>query len=573
MQVDPEARPSITQLLQAFAAIATGKPLPLYVVPPEAIERRKEREITAKKREEKNKSALKKAAPKTLPVKASGPLDSNSVAARRLAMKKGGAIDMIGHHAAAPSYQTEGQGQAPSPSHSQSQSDSHSVNAVFTSTTESTGNSFFANDFPAQSVGASGAASAPSSLTEIASFGSVGQKSSDHFPSSSSISFSDPWFTEDVGSRDSINGRKSSHQNVFDKTDPEPAPVTKSKPPPLPPKPQKQSFQPTSAVAPTASFVDWNDTDCEAKPSITSNRSSHETLVSLNAGGVPSDVFTMQSSTDSDMGFVNFASSPMTSRSPVPSFNNSASLSSSSFAASPTLFVGQSPPTSTAPATATVMAKGHQASSSVDFFGDSDVPSKPASRTPQTPVARPPVQSTRVTPPVPVPAPAARAKSVNTLLPSYELDLFDTTPGPPVIDFLSLENAPASGGFKSTVVSRQQAADVLSLFDQDGEGGTNLMSPVPQRSCPDLTKTLTSSNNNSNNNNFPNGMKRHGTASPQMMMQQQQQQQVNMARPLSYPLPSQQRQTKESSTQRPTSALSSAGAQGTFTQKSTFGHE
>jgi hypothetical protein len=213
------------------------------------------------------------------------------------------------------------------------------------------------------------------------------------------------------------------------------------------------------------------------------------------------------------------------------------------------------------------MAKGQHASSSIDFFGDSDVAPKPVARTPQTPVAYPPVQKTRVVAPVPVPASAARAKSVNTLLPSYELDLFDTTPGPPVIDFLSLENAPASRGFKSTVVSRQQAADVLSLFDQDGDGGTNLMSPVPQRTCPDLTKTLTSSNNN--NNNFPNGMKRHGTASPQMMMQQQQQQQqqqqVNMARPLSYPLPSQQRQPKESSTQRPTSAISTAGAQGAFT--------
>jgi hypothetical protein len=99
------------------------------------------------------------------------------------------------------------------------------------------------------------------------------------------------------------------------------------------------------------------------------------------------------------------------------------------------------------------------------------------------------------------------------------------------------------------------------------------MSPVPLRTCPDLTKTLTSSNNNNNNNNnFPNGMKRHGTAAPQIMMQQtqqqqqqQQQQQVNMARPLSYPLPSQQRQPKESSTQRPTSAISTAGAQGAFT--------
>ena len=51
------------------------------------------------------------------------------------------------------------------------------------------------------------------------------------------------------------------------------------------------------------------------------------------------------------------------------------------------------------------------------------------------------------------------------MLPSYELDLFDTTPGPPEIDFLSLETPDIFSTKHSTVMARQQANDVLALFD------------------------------------------------------------------------------------------------------------
>jgi hypothetical protein len=87
--VDPEARPSIAQLLSAFGAIATEKALPEYKIPQEAVERRIQREITAKKREERNNKTAKKIAPRVVPLKVTGPLDCNSVAARRIAMKKG----------------------------------------------------------------------------------------------------------------------------------------------------------------------------------------------------------------------------------------------------------------------------------------------------------------------------------------------------------------------------------------------------------------------------------------------------------------------------------------------------
>lgn len=86
--MDPEARPSATECFQALSAIATGNPLPPYELSAEAIERRKQREAAAIKKEQK--VAAKRHVPALVPQRsAPAQLDTNSVAARRLAAKKG----------------------------------------------------------------------------------------------------------------------------------------------------------------------------------------------------------------------------------------------------------------------------------------------------------------------------------------------------------------------------------------------------------------------------------------------------------------------------------------------------
>jgi hypothetical protein len=86
--VDPEARPSADQAFQALSAVATGSPLPPYNLSAEALQRRQEREEAAKKRE--IKTAAKKQVAPVIPQRAApAQLDANSVAARRLAAKKG----------------------------------------------------------------------------------------------------------------------------------------------------------------------------------------------------------------------------------------------------------------------------------------------------------------------------------------------------------------------------------------------------------------------------------------------------------------------------------------------------
>lgn len=85
MQVDPEARPSIQQCLECVSSLAAGQPLPSHPLSEEALRRREERIAAGILRENKKKKAV--AVPPARPKITA--LDSNSVAARRLAAKRG----------------------------------------------------------------------------------------------------------------------------------------------------------------------------------------------------------------------------------------------------------------------------------------------------------------------------------------------------------------------------------------------------------------------------------------------------------------------------------------------------
>lgn len=91
IQTDPEARPSARQLLECAKALLTGAPLPFIEVPEEARIRRQER-IENEQRRAQIIAARKKAAQQPLQ-RPQGPLDASSVAARRLAAKRGQAVD------------------------------------------------------------------------------------------------------------------------------------------------------------------------------------------------------------------------------------------------------------------------------------------------------------------------------------------------------------------------------------------------------------------------------------------------------------------------------------------------
>ena len=91
LDMDPEARPSISQLIIAINAISSGDALPSYDIPQEAKNRRMEREKIEKIREQK-KNAKKHSTYNTVIKKKDGSNDSlpaDSVAARRLAAKRG----------------------------------------------------------------------------------------------------------------------------------------------------------------------------------------------------------------------------------------------------------------------------------------------------------------------------------------------------------------------------------------------------------------------------------------------------------------------------------------------------
>lgn len=85
LDIDPEARPSIAELLTMLVELAAGRPLPAYELTAEAIKRREDRIAANQVRESK---AKKKAAP-VVPLRKGVPPSANSVAAKRLAAKRG----------------------------------------------------------------------------------------------------------------------------------------------------------------------------------------------------------------------------------------------------------------------------------------------------------------------------------------------------------------------------------------------------------------------------------------------------------------------------------------------------
>eukprot|EP01034_Spumella_vulgaris_P021833 gene21833-27904_t len=85
LDVDPEARLSVAQCLECTAALASNRPLPDFPLSAEAAQRRAERIAANELRQSKQKKVVVAA-----PRKVVAPLDSNSVAARRLAAKRGG---------------------------------------------------------------------------------------------------------------------------------------------------------------------------------------------------------------------------------------------------------------------------------------------------------------------------------------------------------------------------------------------------------------------------------------------------------------------------------------------------
>ena len=88
LDFDPEARPSTGQIIDGIAALLRNEPLPHYELSADAVKKRQERldheAAKAAKREQK-----KKVKEVITPKKNNGQLDSNSVAARRLAAAKG----------------------------------------------------------------------------------------------------------------------------------------------------------------------------------------------------------------------------------------------------------------------------------------------------------------------------------------------------------------------------------------------------------------------------------------------------------------------------------------------------
>eukprot|EP01035_Chromulina_nebulosa_P020570 gene20570-26676_t len=87
LDIDPEARPSISELFQSLSAIATGHSIPPHQLSQEAIDRRNERAAAAIRRQQK--AQKKVVEPLYQPRQTNAVVDGNSVAAKRLAAKKG----------------------------------------------------------------------------------------------------------------------------------------------------------------------------------------------------------------------------------------------------------------------------------------------------------------------------------------------------------------------------------------------------------------------------------------------------------------------------------------------------
>lgn len=99
LDVDPEARPNVEELFLAISALATGKPLPQYEISAEALQIKREREESNRRREQKTKKSY--VSQPAVPVrKAPVELSGNSVAARRLAAKQGLPVQSITHQQA-----------------------------------------------------------------------------------------------------------------------------------------------------------------------------------------------------------------------------------------------------------------------------------------------------------------------------------------------------------------------------------------------------------------------------------------------------------------------------------------
>lgn len=95
VQIDPEARPIILELLLAMREISKGSPLPPYELSAEALQRRAAR-IAAD--EVRNTKAKKKPTATPIDTKRSAPPSANSVAAKRLAAKRGVSVEVTDNH-------------------------------------------------------------------------------------------------------------------------------------------------------------------------------------------------------------------------------------------------------------------------------------------------------------------------------------------------------------------------------------------------------------------------------------------------------------------------------------------
>lgn len=88
LDIDPEARPTVGEIFMYVRALAKGEQVPLLVMTEEALTQKQNRRNAEVRREQK---ALKKVRAPIVPAKPANTngLDPNSVAAKRLAMKKG----------------------------------------------------------------------------------------------------------------------------------------------------------------------------------------------------------------------------------------------------------------------------------------------------------------------------------------------------------------------------------------------------------------------------------------------------------------------------------------------------
>ena len=515
-------------MLQGFAAIANGKPLPYYVIPAEAVERKKEREITAKKREEKNKILLLKKKPvKVVPFKATGPLDSNSVAARRLAMKKGGNHNIgqssdndfsvsqsvendtifdtdFSNNAYSNDISTSSTIQKNTPIHTNN-------SEIFTSTSIST--STFGTSDPWDS------SNEFSTITESKNKNNaIVTNLFESFNDDSYLSQPPPSYSSST----IIPIKTSNHGSSFDTGFGSSSASYSNSPPRYSP------TKPTSVAA--DDLFEWSDAE------VVSNKSLSPKITKTNS--VDLTVFGTSHSNNSnsnDMGNQSFTSTPRkTSQETIPVKENDLfdfDFTSSSSQQSQSLKQSQSFSEFDFP------SGNHEKNSIIDFFdtglpppplslpspspssslspslssvsfdnrasGSQFVQSKPVSINSSAPPPKPmkPLPSTqsKVTrpfstsniprqPSIPLPSNTVESRVVSQRLhPTYEVDLFDTTPGPPEIDFLSLENPDSFSSKPSLVFARQQATDVLALFDGGPTDRTNL-STSPRPTFPDLTK-------------------------------------------------------------------------------------